>query len=149
MYWENVFTRLADGARANGELTDNEYRELILTEDITERLDKLVDMLREKKLAQLVKGAEFIESITPEDPRYNKAIEKYTQISLSLEYQRGKINNSPSMFDIYSAMCDCYTKHKRVMKYEELRKKFPHHSIKQIEWGMMEFNQQLNPFDKQ
>lgn len=149
MYWENVFTQIADGARLKGELTDDEYRELILTDDITDRLDKLVDILREKKLAQLVKGAEFIESITPADPRYNRAIEKYNKISESLEYERINININPipSLYDIYKAMCECYINHNRIMKYEELRKKFPNHSIKQIEWGMMEFNQQITPFN--
>lgn len=145
MEWESVFTRIANGAREKKELTDDEYRELILVEDISERLERLVDVLREKKLVQLVKGAEFIESITPEDPRYERALEKYDKISESILYEREIVSRSPSMFDIYNAMCECYTKNKRVMKYEELIKKFPNHTTGQVRWGMKEFQHQITP----
>lgn len=146
MNWDGVFSRLSRGALKSGEITEDEYRELLLGEDVTSRLGNLIELLREKKLVQLVKGAEFIDSITPEDRRYDKAIEKYNGISKSLEYtqERIELDTKPTYLLVYMALVTHLKKHGRTMKYEELRRMFPMLIPQQISWGMWEYEDAIS-----
>ncbi|MEK4882597.1 MULTISPECIES: hypothetical protein [Paenibacillus] len=140
MNWDGVFSRLSRGALKSGEITEDEYRELLIGGDVTSRLGNMIEMLREKKLVQLVKGAEFIDSITPEDRRYEKAIEKYNGISQSLEYtpEQIQLDTNPTYLTVYTALITHLNKHGRTMKYEELRRMLPMLTPQQINWGMWE-----------
>lgn len=146
MNWDGVFSRLSRGSLKSGEITECEYRELLLGGDVTSRLGNMIELLREKKLVQLVKGAEFIDSITSEDRRYDKAIEKYNEISQSLEYEIEQIHldNKPTYLSVYTALITHLNKHGRTMKYEELRRMFPMLTTQQVSWGMWEYEDAIS-----
>lgn len=146
MNWDEVFSRLSKSALKQGELTEEEYRELLLGEDVSTRFKNMVELLREKKLAQLVKGAQFIESIGTEDPRYKKAVEKYNKISESLAYKPEYIeyDSRPTYLSVYGAMISHLNEYGRALKYEELRKMFPMLTAQQVKWGMFEFEDAIS-----
>ncbi|KWX71586.1 hypothetical protein AMQ84_27060 [Paenibacillus riograndensis] len=146
MNWDEVFSRLSKSALKRGELTEDEYRELLLGEDVSTRFRNMVELLREKKLSQLVKGAQFIESIGTDDLRYKKAVEKYNKISESLAYKPEYIeyDSRPTYLSVYAAMVYHLNEYGRTLKYEELRKMFSMLTAQQVKWGMFEFEDAIS-----
>ncbi|MEK5414477.1 hypothetical protein [Paenibacillus sp. FSL L8-0708] len=152
MDWEETFTRLALTAWQKGDLTEAEYRELHMAGNVQERMSHLADVLTEKRQAQVIKGAEFLESIGPNDPRWEKANVKYDGLVESIRYKpisRDPELFRPSIFDAYNLMRDCYHKYGRIMKKEEIARKLPELAEWQIAWAIFEINIQLNPLGKE
>lgn len=68
-------------AKEKDELTNEQYEDLIFEpvqtlDEQWEAYDKLIYNLL---LTRILKGAEFIEGITPDHPKYQAAIEKYNR----------------------------------------------------------------------
>lgn len=86
--WEENAERAIQGAYDDGQISEESYRRLVIDKyegtDVQEAADhytlvniSLVESIKSMLHERIQTGAGYIESITPDHPLYNKALERY------------------------------------------------------------------------
>jgi hypothetical protein len=86
-FLKEKFLSLIGQAKEKQELTAEQYEDLIFLpiqtlDEQEEAYNKLIHLLL---LNRITKGAEYIESITPDHPKYKAANERYNELLKQLE----------------------------------------------------------------
>jgi transcriptional regulator NrdR family protein len=86
-FLKEKYLSLLQQAKEKGELTSEQYEELIFEpiQTLDEQEEAYTKLEYNLILNRILKGSEYIDSITPDHPKYKAANEKYNKLLKRLE----------------------------------------------------------------